>query len=260
VRTFIPAGIPRAGVSSLVVMLGVSLGWACGSSPTSPSTNSPLSPGPAPAPAGPAAIPFRVSGVVTNDDGVPLDGATVTLFYQPDLAAPQSGTAKTTADGRYELQLDARQPGNVNAVVRVVAANQYGPFEQFVRVADSAERNFRLRRIQTITSGQSATIKIDSDSSLCWSLGIGGRCEWLRVQTPTGYTCTVDVKAVGNGGVLPTLSADVGYRVVGQGAISFQMALTDFPCSSRIIDVAISIPDGTAPQQYELTVSSRYEE
>jgi hypothetical protein len=205
----------------------------------------------------PVGVPFRVFGVVTNDDGLPLDGAIVTLFYQPDLAATQSATTRTAADGRYELQLDARQPGNVNALVRVVAATPYGPSEQFVRVADSAERNFRLRGIQTITNGQSASIKIDSDSSLCWSLGIAGRCEWLRVQTPTGFTCTVDVKAVGSGGVIPTLSTDVGYRVVGQGAISLQMSPYDFPCSSRIIDVAISISDGTAPQQYELTVSWR---
>ena len=242
-------------LSTAVVAL---TGLACGANPTSPSP-APASTG-VPGPVAPVGVPFRVFGVVTNDEGVPLDGAVVTLFYQPDLAAQQSATTRTAADGRYELQLDARQPGNVNALVRVVAATQYGPSEGFVRVADSAERNFRLRRIQTITPGQSATIKLDSDSSLCWSLGIAGRCDWLRVQTPTGFTCTVDVKAVGQGGVIPTLIADLGYRVVGQGAISFQMALYDFPCSSRIVDVAVSIPDGTAPQQYELTVSWRNEQ
>ena len=91
-RTFIPSRRPR-GIVRLVVVLVVSLGWACGSSPTSPSPG----PGPAPAPVGPPPVPVRVFGVVTTDHGTPVAGALVNLTYQPDLAAAQGASTRTGA-------------------------------------------------------------------------------------------------------------------------------------------------------------------
>ena len=251
--TFIPWATPRAGVSWLVAVLVVSLGWACGSSPTSPS----LAPGLTPAPAGPPPVPVRVFGVVTNDQGTPLANATVILTYQPDLAATQSANTRTSGDGRYELQLNAQQPGNVSAVVRVNAIGDYNLSEQFVRVGESVEWNFRLRPVRTLRVGQSATIMFDADSSVCSSAGIAGLCEWVRVQTPDVFTYTLNVRASGAGGVAPTLMGAFGTsRVTGQETISLQVGNEDFDYSSRLIDVAISIPPGTAPQQYEVTVST----
>jgi hypothetical protein len=42
----------------------------------------------------------------------------------------------------------------------------------------------------------------------------------------------------------------------GQGVVSVPIGNDEFPhlYSSRTIDVAVSIPYGTAPQQYEVTV------
>jgi hypothetical protein len=240
----------------------VSIGWGCGSNPIRPSLTS----DPRSAPTGPAAIPFRGFGVVTNDDGAPLAGANVTLTYQPDLAAIQSASGVTAADGRYELQLNARQPGNVSAVVRAVSSAEYNPSEQYVRVADGVERNLRLRRVRTITAGQSAAIKFDDDSSVCSSLGIGGLCEWLRIQSPSTFTARLAVTATG--AAVPTLRASVPplfpgissahTTVVGQGSVTLQTGDEEYweLYTPRTVDVAISIPAGTAPQQYVITVST----
>ena len=252
-RTFILSGTPRAGSSRLVVVLIVSIGWACGSNPTSPLP----APGLGPAPSSPAPIPVRVFGVVTSDQGTPLANATVILTYQPDLAATQSANTRTSGDGRYELQLNAAQPGNVSAVVRVIAVGDFNVSEQFVRVGGDVEKNFRLRPVRTIRTGQSLTVTFDADSSVCSSVLIAGLCEWVRVQSPATFTYTLDVRASGTGGVVPTLVGALGTsRVTGQETISLQVGNEDVPYSSRVIDVAISIPPGTAPQQYEVTVST----
>ena len=250
-RTFIPSRTPR-GIVRLVVVLVVSLGWACGSSPTSPSPG----PGPAPAPVGPPPVPVRVFGVVTNDHGTPVADALVNLTYQPDLAAAQGASTRTGADGRYELQFNAEQPGNVSALVRVISNGDYNVSEQFVRVGGSVERNFRLRPVRTIGLGQSIRVTFDADSSVCSSALIAGLCEWVRIQSPaTSYQ--LDVRASGTGGVVPTLVGVIGTsRVTGQESVSLQVCNEDAVCSPRIIDVAVSIPPGTAPQQYEVTVSA----
>src|SRR6185503_8503676 len=102
-------GRPNGFFSPLMLGLVVSFAWACGSSPTGPATE----PG-----AGTPGVMFQVSGIVTNDDGAPIADAIVTLTHQPDLAAPQSVSTTTGADGRYQLRLLAQQPGNVNALIR----------------------------------------------------------------------------------------------------------------------------------------------
>src|SRR5262245_15464991 len=183
---------------SLLVVALMSMGVpACGSNPTSPSPT----PSPTAAPAEPA-VPFRVFGVVTNDDGAPVADALIALTYQPELTAIQTASGRTGADGRYELQLTAQRPGNDSAVVRIFSSERYAPFEQFVRVVENTEKDFRLKPIRILTAGQSTTVRVDSDSSVCSSVGIGGLCEWIRIQPPAEFTYTLDVKATGNGGVV----------------------------------------------------------
>jgi hypothetical protein len=218
----------------------------------------------------PAAIAFRVTGIVTNEEGTPLDDAIVVLTYQPESAAVQSVTTRTGADGRYELLLNARQPGNVSALIRVTAREEYKPFEQFVRVADHAEKNVRLRPLRSITVGQFATFKFDSDSSVCSSLGIGGLCDWVRIQYPRTFTSMLTVRATSEtGGVIPTLRAYVPdprisinapvpppTLVIGQGLVAFQTGNEDWwePYYARTADVVVTIPIDAAPQRIEVTV------
>ena len=237
---------------ALIAVL-VPAAWACGSQPiTAPTSPSSI---PTPAPGEPA-IPFRVFGVVTSAEGAPIADAVVTLSYLPEFMPLQTVSGRTRADGRYEIQLNAQQPGNVSAVVSATSSGDYSPTDLFVRIPDTvAERNFRLRPIRTIAAGQSAAIRFDADSSVCSSLGLG-LCEWVRFQAP-GSSYGVRVTATGPGGVVPTLFATVGtYRFTGQGVLSLSTGDDEFPIfySPPFIDIAVSIPYGTAPQQYVVTV------
>jgi hypothetical protein len=205
---------------------------------------------------------------VTNDEGVPIADANVVLSYQPDLAAAQGAGTRTGADGRYALELNARQPGNVNALIRAIAGDVYRPFEQLIRVGASGEKNIRLRRVRTITAGQSTTVRFDADSSTCGSIGIAGICEWVRVQYPSTFTQRLFVQAIGAG--TPTLRAVVQdplfgidwpnvptIVVVGEGGIAIPSGDGEYweNYYPRTADVAVVIPAGTAPQQYEVIVS-----
>jgi hypothetical protein len=256
-------------VAALVALIA----WACGSnSVTGPSTSPQVSssptptptPAPTPAPAAPAAIAFRVTGVVTNDEGAPLDDAMVVLTYQPDLAATQTVNTRTGVDGRYELRLNAQQPGNVSALIRATASAEFRSTEQLVRVADNAEKNFRLRSVRSITVGQATVLKFDSESSLCASVGIAGLCEWVRIQYPSTFTSRLTVRA-DTGSVVPTLRAFVPPTytsigaltlVVGQGSVTFPAGDDEYRAlySPRTADVVLTIPTEAAPQRIEVTV------
>jgi hypothetical protein len=203
---------------------------------------------------------------VTNDVGVPIEDATVALTYQPDLAATQTANTRTGVDGRYALLLNAQQPGNVNSLIRATASAEYRPTEQFIRVAENAEKNFRLRPVRSVTVGQSPTIRFDSDSSVCASLGIGGLCEWVRIQYPSTFTSMLTVRATADtGSIVPTLRAFVPSTytsigaltlVVGQGSVTFPAGDDEYRAfySPRTADVVLTIPPEAAPQRIEVTV------
>src|SRR5687767_10516707 len=141
--------------------------------PAAPSPSDALAP--APAPDVPTTT-VRFFGIVSNEDAVPLAGAMVALTYSPDTGPAQVLNVQTGSDGRYEFQLNARQPGNVNALIRAVSAD-YLPNEQLVRMTDATERNIRLRRVRTIGIGQSTQVAFDMDSSRCMRPGTSGICE-----------------------------------------------------------------------------------
>ena len=228
--------------------------WGCGSSPAAPIADAPV-PGTAPPPDVPAAT-VRFFGVVTNEDGVPLSGAMVGVTYVPDSGPAQVVNAQTSSDGRYEFQLNARQPGNVNAVIKASASGDYVTNEQLVRLAAATERNMRLRRVRTIGVGQSTTIAFDADSSLCSTSRTGGICEWVRIQFPNVWVARLVVKASPEAdGVVPTLLTNFGFPPIqGQSAVSLPVGDDDFwdPRVPRFVDVMVSIPAATTAQRYEV--------
>jgi hypothetical protein len=218
-------------------------------------------------PSAPSGVPetaHRVFGTVTNEEGAPLTGATVVLTYVPDSGAAQTVNALTGGDGRYEIQLSASRPGNVNATIRASAAEEYVPNTQLVPLADVSEKNIRLRRLRTITMGQSATIRFDADSSRCTKSGTSGICESLRIRYPTTFVERLEVLA--NGGavgptlVLDTLEGDQRLRFLFSRVIAQRSIILHADPEwwdlyiSTIFTLEISIPDGAAPQQYEVMV------
>src|SRR5687767_3034118 len=119
---------------AVLFVLSALVASGCGSSPAAPASDPRVS-GTVPAPGLPTTR-VRFFGVVTTEDGAPLPGAMVAVTYVPDSGSTQLPTAQTGGDGRYELQFDARQPGNVNALIRAIAGGDYLPNEQLVRMAD----------------------------------------------------------------------------------------------------------------------------
>lgn len=219
-------------------------------------------------PAAPTVVPetsHRVFGTVTNEEGSPLAGAAVALTFVADSGATQMVNGVTGADGRYEVQLSTSGPGNVNATIRAAATEEYVPNTQLVRLADVAEKNIRLRRLRTITMGQTVTVRFDADSSRCTQPGTSGICESLRIQFPSTFVERLEVIAKGAGAVVPTMVADAQNidqrlrflfsRVVGQGVVVIHADPEWWDVYiSTIFTLEVSIPDGTAPQQYELIV------
>jgi hypothetical protein len=210
-------------------------------------------------------ISHRVFGTVTNEEGSPLAGAAVVLTYVPDSGATQMVNALTGGDGRYDVQLSASGPGNVNATIRASATEEYAPNTQVVRLADVAEKNIRLRRLRTITMGQSTTIRFDADSSRCTTPETSGICESMRIRYPSTFVQRLEVIAKGAGAVVPTLVAHpqgidqrlrfLFFRVVGQGVIVIHADPEWWDVYiSTIFNLEIAIPDGAAPQQYEVLV------
>ena len=236
------------------VPIAIVLVWCasgCGSSPTAPSVAPETS--------------HRVFGTVTNDEGSPLAGAAVVLAFVADSGATQMVNGATGADGRYEVQLITTGPGNVNATIRASATEEYVPNTQLVRLADGAEKNIRLRRVRTVTMGQTVTVRFDADSSRCTQPGTSGICESIRIRYPSTFVERLEVIAKGAGGVVPTLVADAQNidqrlrflfsRVVGQGVIVIHADPEWWDVYvSTIFNLEISIPDSAAPQQYEVLV------
>jgi hypothetical protein len=234
-----------------LVVLCVLFVSACRSSP------SPTAPAPNLAGADVPTTAARFFGIVANDEGAPVSGATVGVTYADDTGSTQGGTTQTGSDGRYELQLDARQPGNVNALIRASASGDYVPTEQLVRLTAATERNLRLRRLRTIGVGQSTTITFDADTSRCTAPRTEGVCEWVRVQFPSVWVYRLVVKVAPEGnGVVPTVITTYGFPPLSAaGAVSLPIGEDEFwdPRVARFIDVALLIPDAGTPQRYEVT-------
>jgi hypothetical protein len=245
-----------------IVALCALLAAACGSSPAAPAPNTTVPESPAP---GIPATTVRFFGVVTTEEGAPVPSALVGVTYAPDSGPTQVAHTQTGSDGRYELQLSARQPGNINVLIRATASGDYLPNEQLVRMTDATERNIRLRRVRTIGIGQSTQVAFDMDSSRCMTPGTSGICESIRIRYPNTFVERLEVRANGDGAAVPTLVAEVHEgdqrlrfffsRFIGQGRVTI-LADPEYweLYLSSIFNLEISIPDGAAPRQYEVTV------
>ena len=223
---------------------------ACGSSPAPPLPNTPVPDVPTTA--------ARFFGVVTNEEGSQISGAVVTVTYVPDIGAAQSTNTVTGSDGRYDLRLNVSEPGNVNALIRGSAGGEYLPNEQLVRLAPTAERNLRLRRVRTISVGQSTTISFDADSSRCTAPRTEGICEVVRIQFPSEWVPRLVVKVTPEGdGIVPTVFTNYGLPPIsGPGAISIPVGDNDFwdPRVPHFLDVAMFVAGVGMPQRYEVSL------
>ena len=115
----------------------------------------------------------------------------------------------------------------------------------------SSVTNIRLRRARILSAGQSTSVAIESDSSLCDIRGISATtiCEWVSVRYPTDGTLTVEARPDA-GSIVPTVQSWSGQ---GHGTLALPVTTEDFD----FVNVAIVIPRGMAPQRYEVSTTLR---
>jgi hypothetical protein len=246
--------------------------WGCGSSPTAP-TPSP-SPSPAPSPSPPtapaAATSFRVTGVVADEMGTPLSGLPLHFEFAagdfasvPELPCNSYCTISTDAAGRYELGFKALPNsfyGSRLAAGLVHTWRQGYQSTVLLLPLGTTEivQNIRLRRSRVVRPGESVSILIDSDSSLCTDLEdwfvMDRRCEQVEIVTDTAGYLTVDARESVAGRPVPlvffrTTGNYTTFQNRGSGVVSVGVSARE-----RYI-VMIGVPLDLAPQRYELTTT-----
>jgi hypothetical protein len=222
--------------------------FGCGGSPASPDGGTHAETG------------FRVSGVVTDDTGARIPGATVILDHGPNLPdlnpATVRLTTRTASDGSYAFVLapNQLQPGyDPFAMILAYTSTTQQHFanaQSLVREGSSTIRNIRLSRMRRLGPGETIVVAIDSNSSLC-DFGNGAslatRCEWVRISYPNPGRITIEARS-NDGTSVPTLRT---WNSQGQGTLVGLVPREDF----YDVDVAIEVPAGAGPQQYTLTTS-----
>ncbi len=144
---------------------------ACGSNPATPlppDTSGPTPPAPG-QPQPPAAIPasYRVSGVVSDESGSPIAGASVEVR-----SSALRLTTRTDGGGAYAIENVPSGVGLAGAVgvFALVTASAPDHWEnvQLLATVTNPEltRNLRLRRMRRISTGESIVLTMDAYSSL----------------------------------------------------------------------------------------------
>lgn len=236
----------------------------------------PAPPSSPPLPSSPMSARFRVSGVVTDENGSPLAGKTVEVDYAPAspvFSIPPSFcpfafgcwfVTKTDAAGRYDVVYDATRtssgaaPGTAGFITAFGGGTheintQIVAFERTEQV-----QNFRLRPVRVIGVGGGAIVTVEPDSSLCTDLedlfAFSYRCETVTVSV--GAAGVLVVEARGQGGVEPRMfwATTGNYRDIvtriGPGAVSV-------PVTAGSFQMLVGIPVGMPAQRVDVTTSLR---
>jgi hypothetical protein len=181
-----------AAIVILVICAAACNGGGPGAGPTTPSD--PTTPGQMGRPANGEA--FEVTGIVTDDQGVPMAGAEVTMahslggmFHRPSV--------RTDAAGRYTIAFTSNpwtngltgSRGAARAEVVVAGFDWY--WRTVVATSPRLVEDFRLHRIKRVTAGGSIALSVSPDIGECtgWLYGPCGR---LRVVAPAGGNLTVE--------------------------------------------------------------------
>ena len=216
----------------------------------------PVSPPPAPSP--PQITRYQLSGIVTDDNGTPVAGASLAL---EDVRGYDHATASTNAAGYYETSFETYMTGFLLHAGGGKYERHYVP----VLLSDTADivKNLRLRRIRTIEAGQSIGISIDADSSLAYDgddwVSLDRVWEKLHVRVADAGTLTVTARPE-IGGVEPSLAVSCvsvadnchyNWVKAPQGSGNGSLMVK----ANSLFEIRLVIASGTAPQRYEVTTS-----
>lgn len=212
--------IIRRSLSCSLVLLAIgSSAAACGggtpTAPTAPAPQPPPSVGGTPVPVREKTT-FEVTGIVTDDAGTPIAGARVSIW----LDYIDQPSVQTDGAGRYELRFTGTPganyvrgydpPGTEDSFAFVnVEAPGYEPHSRHaLGTSPLLVENFRLRRVQRLTAGESATVTLDRDDSVCVLDAWPGReliCRTLRVLASRDGLMTVEALPTNSSSDRPSL-------------------------------------------------------
>ena len=253
----------------LVAVMIVALVSAC----NAPSTPTP--PASPPTPPSPTLLRYHVSGIVTDETGSPIAGARLQVNYSrggefssPSSFCPMADSCllqTVTNDGGYYEVVFEPGPGpvfraNGAGVISSWPAGYEGNIQLLPRGAPDIVQNLRLRRGRTVSAGQSITVSIESESSLCsdledWWL-LTRRCESFEILAGKAGTLTVDARPTEAGGIVPVpffaTSGEYTSRQDPQpGTVSIGVL------AGKRYRVFVGIPSGMAAQQYDVSTFLR---
>ena len=202
-----------------------------------PSTPTPTPP--PPTPPSPTLLRYHVSGIVTDETGSPIAGASVSVDYSrsegfssPSSFCPMANFCwlKTvTNDGGYYEVVFEPGPGSVfgangAGLIYSWPAGYEGSIQVLPRGTPDIVQNLRLRRGRTVSAGQSITVSIEPESSLCsdledWWL-MTSRCENFEILVDKAGTLTVDARATEAGGIVPVVFLQQAVNTRGDKSVS----------------------------------------
>jgi hypothetical protein len=184
--------------------------------PLPPSPPSPPSPPPSNGPRQPQA--FEISGVVRDDGGTPIPGATLTILLNIYDVGP---VAMTNASGSYQVDFSGvpgsnyYPEGDASGTRESVAFLQVEApgFERFARhvlgTTSQLVENVRLHRVRRISSGESLVLTIAPDDSVCATDSWPGReqvCGIVRVLATGDGVMTIEAIPTDAGLARPDLT------------------------------------------------------
>ena len=219
---------------------------------------------------------YSVTGVVTDEIGSPVAGAGVEVNYSPggDFSSPPAHcplsnfcwiAMQTDGGGNYAFAFDSGHgllygPDSDGAGVIYSFADGYDPNIQLLpRGAPAIVANLRLRRVRPVNAGESVTLTIEPDSSLCSDLEdwwqLARRCENIQVVAGTTGRLTVDARAADAGGTIPFVSFATSGRYTTPSTPGLGTASVGVEAGQRY-HVYVGLSGGTVGR-YDVTTSVR---
>lgn len=182
----------KAPAAPAFVLGTLLLAVGCGGEPTTAPAPSTSGPATLPQPPSPTTgKPFEVTGTVTNDQGVPVPGAVVTMaHYLGEVIHWPSTVADTSGAYRISFPAAVKQSGFVARVE--VVADGYALYWYSLIGRGSGVHNVRLYPIRRVAAGDSLEVGFPSDVGHCpgW---VAERCGMVRVTVPRRGNLTVEV-------------------------------------------------------------------
>lgn len=218
---------------------------------------------------------YHVSGIVADETGSPIARAGVEIGYSrggefssPPFFCPDTRTCwihtVTDGGGYYDIVFEPG-PGPVfgganGAGVIYALYEGYQPnIQSLPRGTADIVENLRLRRVRTVTAGQSITVSIAPESSLCsdledWWL-LTSRCESVQILVDRPGTLTIEARAA-DAGVIPVVFFATSGRYTtpqlpGPGTASVGVQ------GGERYRIFVGIPSGIAADRYDVSTSMR---